>query len=53
MPLENNAIAEKLLFIEVTCNAKSVIVSIKLTKRTNQNSFAIVLTLKVLISLWV
>ena len=53
MPLENNAIGEKLLFIEVTYNAKSVIVSIKLTKRTNQNSFAIVLTLKVLISLCV
>ena len=53
MPLENNAIGEKLLFIEVTYNAKSVIVSIKLTKRTNQNSFAIVLTSKVLISLCV
>ena len=39
-----NAIGEKLLFIEVRYDAKSVIVSIKLTKRTNQNSFAIVLT---------
>ena len=48
MPLENNAIGEKLLFIEVTYNAKSLIVSIKLTKRTNQNSFAIVLTSQVL-----
>ena len=53
MPLENNAIGEKLLFIEVTYNAKSLIVRIKLTKRTNQNSFAIVLTSKVLISLCV
>ena len=48
MLLKNNAIGEKLLFVEVTYDAKSVIVSIKLTKRTNQNSFANVLTSKVL-----
>ena len=48
MLLKNNAIGEKLLFIEVIYEAKSVIVSIKLTKRTNQNSFAIVLTSQVL-----
>ena len=32
MPLENNAIGEKLLFIEVTYNAKSLIVSITETR---------------------
>jgi len=53
LPIKNNAIGEKLLFTEVAYDAKSVIVSIKLTKRTNQNSFAIVLTSKVLISLCV
>ena len=32
MPLENNAIGEKLLFIEVTYSANSVIVSLSLQK---------------------
>ena len=36
------------MHIEVTYNAKSLIVRIKLTKSTNQNSFAIVLTSQVL-----